>query len=154
MDRWYARSLYEMAQGKGLETMAAPKFGKRSTENLNTCDERLQKIMQAVIDAGYDCSILEGYRGQYLQDKYFHEGKSKLKFPQGKHNTLPSLAVDVAPYPIDWKDTERFRLFAGIVIGIAAAQGVKLRWGGDWDGDLTNKDQSFHDLPHFEILED
>ena len=63
------------------------------------------------------------------------------------------MAVDVCPYPIDWNNKERFYHFAGYVKGIADSMGIKIRWGGDWDGDTVFDDQSFHDLPHFELLE-
>lgn len=128
-------------------------FSEKSLRRLSTCDRRLQDVFQEVIKH-YDCSIIEGIRDEHTQNEYFRTGKSKLKFPESKHNKKPSKAIDVAPYPIDWDDAGRFRLFAGFVMGVAAMKGVKLRYGGDWDGDLTAKDQSFHDLPHFEILED
>ena len=75
------------------------------------------------------------------------QGKSKTM--NSKH--LTGKAVDVAPYPIDWNDRERFTYFAGYVMGIAAKMGIKLRWGGDWDRDHNLKENSFDDLPHFEI---
>ena len=95
-----------------------PKFGKRSKERLATCDERLQKVFNEVINY-VDCSVLEGHRGEREQNKYFAEGKSKVQYPLGRHNANPSRAVDVVPYPIDWNDRERFHLFAGFVLGIA-----------------------------------
>ena len=30
---------------------------------------------------------------------------------------------------------------------------IKIRWGGDWDSDNIMKDQTFNDLPHFEIID-
>jgi|688.fasta_scaffold115875_5 peptidoglycan L-alanyl-D-glutamate endopeptidase CwlK len=126
-------------------------FGQTSRDRLATCDERLQRVFNEVIKHR-DCSILCGHRGQAEQDEALRTGKSKLGWPKSNHNTLPSKAVDVAPYPIDWTDIDRFRLFAGFVLGVAAGMGIPLRWGGDWDGDGTNRDQSFHDLPHFEVL--
>ena len=36
------------------------------------------------------------------------EGRSKLSWLESKHNCEPSRAVDIAPYPIDWDDRERF----------------------------------------------
>ena len=129
-----------------------PSFGKRSRHNLNTCDERLKRVFNEVIKH-IDCSILEGHRNEERQNTLFDQGKSKLRFPNGKHNTLPSKAVDAVPYPIDWSDIERMRAFAFFVKGIAAGMGIKLRLGADWDGDFTCKDQTFHDLPHFEIKE-
>ena len=127
-----------------------PKFGKRSKNALSSCDERLIKIFNEVIKT-VDCSVLEGHRGQSKQDKYYEEGKSKVKYPSGRHNKLPSMAVDVAPYPIDWDDRERFHLFAGFVLGIAKSMGISLRWGGDWNQNFEVDDNKFDDFPHFEL---
>lgn len=129
-----------------------PAFGKASQEKLATCDQRLQKVFNEVIKH-FDCTVIEGHRGEAAQNKAFAEGKSKLKYPQGKHNKTPSLAADVLPYPIDWNDTNRMRYFAGFVVGIAATMGVKLRWGGDWNQNTELKDNSFNDLPHFELVD-
>lgn len=77
-----------------------------------------------------------------------------MKWPKSKHNSQPSLAVDVAPYPIDWKDERRFILFAGFVMGIAKAKGINLRWGGDWNGNFrVGDDGKLFDAPHFEMVE-
>lgn len=129
-----------------------PKFSGRSISKLNSCDPRLQKVFKEVIKH-WDCTILEGTRDEETQNEYFRTGKSKLKFPSSKHNSLPSKAIDAAPYPIVWEDTKRFYAFAGFVIGVAATMGITLRWGGDWDSDRDFSDQSFNDLPHFEIKE-
>lgn len=129
-----------------------PAFGKDSQEKLATCDPRLQKVFNEVIKH-FDCTVIEGHRGEAAQNKAFAEGKSKLKYPQGKHNKTPSLAADVLPYPIDWNDTNRMRYFAGFVVGIAATMGIKLRWGGDWNQNTELKDNSFNDLPHFELVD-
>ena len=129
-----------------------PSFGKSSQDKLATCDPRLQKVFNEVIKH-FDCTVIEGHRGEAAQNKAFAEGKSKLKYPQGKHNKTPSLAADVLPYPIDWNDTNRMRYFAGFVVGIAATMGIKLRWGGDWNQNTELKDNSFNDLPHFELVD-
>ena len=129
-----------------------PKFSKKSLSKLETCDKRLQDLFLRVVKK-FDCTILEGHRSKDRQNKLFDEGKSKLKYPKGKHNSLPSKAVDVAPYPIDWNDRERFTYFAGYILGIAYQMGLKIRWGGDWDMDTQVKDNNFDDLPHFEIKE-
>lgn len=101
----------------------------------------------------FECTVLEGHRGQEAQEEAVRTGRSKVSYPNGKHNSLPSKAVDVAPYPIDWKDEKRFCYFAGVVVEKARAMGITLRWGGDWNRNTDLKDQSFHDLPHFEIVE-
>ena len=130
-----------------------PAFGTSSRRRLSECDERIQTVMNEVVRE-FDCSILEGHRNEERQNEMFRTGKSHLKWPQGKHNTDPSQAVDVAPYPINWNDRERFTLFAGYVLGIASTFGIKLRWGGDWNGDWQVRDNNFDDLPHFEIIEE
>jgi len=100
----------------------------------------------------FDCTIITGHRNREEQTKKFGAGLSKKMYPHSKHNSLPSMAVDVAPYPIDWADRDRFHYFAGFVMGIAKKRGIKLRWGGDWDGDTEVKDNNFDDLLHFEII--
>jgi len=129
-----------------------PKYSSRSKEKLSQCDARLQKVFNAVIKT-VDCTIITGHRGEDEQNELFRAGKSQVKWPAGKHNSKPSKAVDAAPYPIDWHDRERATLFAGFVLGIAAGMSIKLRWGGDWDGDWQVKDNNFDDLWHFELVE-
>ena len=127
-----------------------PRFGKRSKERLETCNSDLRMVMNEVIKY-VDCSILEGHREKDRQNQLFDEGKTKLIYPKGRHNDYPSNAVDVVPYPIDWKDRERMTLFAGFVIGVASQMGINLRWGGDWDQDFEVQDNKFDDFPHFEV---
>lgn len=127
------------------------RFGRKSRELLDTCHHDLQAVCERVIRV-YDFSVIEGHRNNERQAELFRQGKSKLGPGKSKHNLSPSLAVDVVPYPIDWSDTERFFLLAGMMFQAAADLGIKLRWGGDWDGDWQHTDQSFHDLPHFELV--
>ena len=126
------------------------KFGRRSRERLATADPDLQKIFNEVIKY-VDCSVLEGHRDERTQDRLFEEGKTKVRYPLGRHNSKPSRAVDVVPYPVDWDDRERFTLFAGFVLGMARGMGISLRWGGDWDVDFQVSDNRFDDFPHFEL---
>ena len=98
-----------------------------------------------------DITVLEGYRSREKQNKAFSEGRSKLQYPNSKHNQTPSLAVDIAPYPIDWNDRERFAYMGGLAKGIGATMGINVRWGGDWNSDGRIKDHKFQDMPHIEI---
>ena len=127
-----------------------PRFGRKSRERLKTCDNKLQKIFNEVIKH-VDCSILEGHRDKDRQNKLYEEEKTKVKYPDGRHNRQPSSAVDVTPYPVDWEDRERQTLFAGFVIGVASQMNINLRWGGDWDQDFQVVDNRFDDFPHFEL---
>lgn len=135
-----------------------PAFSNRSNQRLNTCHDDLQRIMREVVKE-FDCTILCGHRDEPTQNRMVAEGKSQLPWPQGKHNSMPSQAVDVAPYPINWHDRERFHYFAGYVMGVAERLRREgkirsyLRWGGDWSMDTQVKDNNFDDLVHFEIFQ-
>ena len=137
-----------------------PKFGRRSRERLKGVDARLVSVLNEVVKY-FDITVIEGLRSQERQNELVEQGKSKTKF--GKH--VQGKAVDIAPYPIDWKARDDFHYLGGFVLGIAAKLGVNLRWGGDWsspslDKDVmsgreqrTTKDNGFDDLVHFEIVE-
>ena len=129
-----------------------PEFSDRSMERLATCHPDLCSLFLEVVKI-FDCTILCGHRTEKEQNRAFAEGNSKLEFPMSKHNSLPSLAVDVAPYPIDWNNRDRFYYFAGYVKGIAKEMHIVLKWGGDWDDDTRVHDQRFFDLPHYELKE-
>ena len=134
-----------------------PKFGTRSKRNLSEALVDLQKIFEHVIKY-FDCSIIEGHRGEEEQNKAYYSGKSQIKYPNGKHNKQPSEAVDAVPYPINWNDTKRMIYFAGFVVGIAQWMYDRneithlIRWGGDWNSNFDLNDQTFIDYPHFEII--
>lgn len=128
------------------------KFGKVSLSRLDTCDPRLQHLFLVVVEK-YDCAIICGHRNKEDQNKAFAEGKSKLKWPKGKHNTLPSKAVDVAPWingaiSWDYKECEKFGRY---VLTVAKELGIKIRWGGDWDNNPKTPNK-FNDLVHFELV--
>lgn len=134
-----------------------PEFSEKSKALLHTCNKDIVTIFEWVIKY-FDCTVICGHRGEAEQNKAFSEGCSKLKFPKSKHNQIPSNAIDVAPYPIDFKDKERIIYFAGQVMGIATLlkeRGIidhNIKWGGDWDRDTNLKNNKFADLVHFEII--
>ena len=130
-----------------------PRFGRTSKNRLASSHEDLQDLFNEVIKH-VDCSVLEGHRGQERQDKLYDEGKTKVKYPNGRHNANPSNALDVVPYPIDWDDRERFHLFAGFVLGIAQSMEINIRWGGDWNKNFEVDDNNFDDFPHFELIKE
>jgi peptidoglycan L-alanyl-D-glutamate endopeptidase CwlK len=135
-------------------------FNQISKFRLATCHPDLVTLFNAVLQYR-DCTILEGYRGQAAQEAAFAAGKSKLHFPDGKHNHKPSFAADVVPWPIpDWSDTKEFIFFAGVVQGVAlklfdeGKMTHHIRWGGAWNGfDKMNAPGMLEDLPHFELVE-
>lgn len=138
-----------------------PTFSRTSADRLATAHPELQRLFNEVIKH-VDCAILCGHRGELEQTEAYMNGASTKLWPYSKHNRVPSWAVDVAPYPVDWGNTgtpaqrasaiARFRMFSGFVLGVAATRGIKIRSGGDWDMDFDLGDQKFIDLPHFELV--
>lgn len=138
-----------------------PKFSKKSLDQLASCDERLQRVAHAAIKL-VDFTITQGHRSVAEQQRLFAQGRTapgaivtkvdgvKVK---SKHNYKPSKAFDFVPYPIDWKDREKFIYIAGIMLGIGNMMGVPLRWGGDFNRNDNLRDDDFKDLPHIEIDE-
>jgi len=133
-----------------------PNFSDHSKSELDTVHPDLRAICEAVIDV-YDFRVIEGHRSKERQNKLYEQGKSQLQYPESNHNHEPSLAVDLAPYPIDWQKLDRFYHLAGHV-EMAAHRLLRrgeishqVRWGGDWDDDEILDDQAFDDLPHFEL---
>jgi|TARA_R100000458_G_scaffold37369_1_gene34815 hypothetical protein len=123
-----------------------PRFGKRSKQRLKGVDAKLVNVLNELVKI-MDVTIIEGLRSQERQNELVAKGASKTKY--SKH--IQGKAVDVAPYPIDWKDRDRFHYMGGMVRGIGQQLGVNIRWGGDWDSDGETKDNSFDDLVHVEI---
>lgn len=129
-----------------------PSFSKRSLERLGTCVPELQLVMhEAILE--YDFTVLCGHRGREAQEKAVRDGNSDVHWPHGKHNSMPSRAVDVAPYPVDWDDLVRFGTMAEVILRAAERNGIRLRWGGNWDMDDKPRERGEYDLPHFEIAD-
>lgn len=129
-------------------------WGRRSLECRKSVDPRLNLISDKVLPLK-DHAIIEGHRNETDQNAAFDRGDSKLRWPDGNHNSLPSKAIDVRPHPwpVD-EDMQREELsyLAGLYVGIASELGLKLRWGGDWDRDGEASDNHFDDLFHIEIV--
>lgn len=125
---------------------------------METCDLRLRSILNEAIKY-VDFVVLEGHRNKEAQEAAFKAGTTKLHWPHGNHNTLPSRAVDIAPYfveppSIDWKDVPAFARLMGYIQRIADEKNIKLRFGLDWDGDFRTRDESFLDAPHIELAKE
>lgn len=137
------------------------KLDHNSANKLTVCDERLIKVFVEVRKI-YDFKVICGYRGQKDQHDAFCCGNSKLDWPKSKHNSLPSLAVDVLPAclqidgKINWNDKEAFikaySELAELVFKEADKQGVHLRSGMDFHMDGSKTTNDMWDLPHWEVV--
>lgn len=133
------------------------KFGDLSKKRLATADKKLQDVLNEAIKH-YDFTILYGHRTKEEQFELYRQGRELVggvwvktgktvtnldgKMKLSQHNYLPSRAVDVAPYPIDWNDIKRFEDMAKVILDSANKLGIKITWGGKW---------KMKDYPHFEI---
>lgn len=127
-----------------------PSFGERSKKALESAHPKLRALFEEVVKE-YDCAVVCGFRNEQDQETAYVQGFSKVQFPNSKHNSYPSLAVDVIPWPTGYKDTEKMYHFAGYVLGISAMMKIPIRWGGDFNKDGNLKNDAFVDIPHFEL---
>jgi peptidoglycan L-alanyl-D-glutamate endopeptidase CwlK len=130
-----------------------PHFGDGSKLKLDTCHPNLVRVANVAI-VQYDFKVIYGHRGKTVQNQLYRERRSKVKFPDSKHNIYPSEAIDIAPWPIDWNDEKRFYYLAGLFKGIAKTMGIHLIWGGDWnDNNIFKREPGdvLDDLGHFQL---
>lgn len=133
------------------------KWSRKSKIVLDRLDPRLQVLVTRIRDEVVDISLISGYRGPDEQNELFEIGASTLRWPDSKHNKLPSIAVDLQPYPYPEYEPKLWGslgYIAGRAFAIAAEEGFRIRWGGDWDGDGDLTDQKFDDLFHLELIDD
>lgn len=132
------------------------KFSNSSERKLNTVHFDLQMVArEALAMSLVDFVITEGHRDMETQNRYYDQGKSRLKYPDGKHNKMPAEAIDLVPWIKDHisYDHRHCCVLAGIVLTCAKKLGFGVRWGGNWDMDSEPiTDQDFQDLVHFELL--
>ena len=128
------------------------RFSQRSIDNLKNVDTRLIMLCKAVLEE-FDFTVIEGHRSLEKQMEYFKKGTSRIDgvTKKGKHNYLPSLAVDCIPYkkwhnPFDGsKESDKmFNAMAEVFKRKAKELNIKIVWGGDW--------KTLADKPHFELV--
>lgn len=127
-------------------------MSQSSKTKLSTCSINLQRVVNKIAEAER-VQVIEGRRSKERQRELVLKKKSKTL--DSKHVTDgPSLAVDIAPLnsegEIEWTNEQAFYAFGERVLAVAKSMNIKLRWGGDWDGDGDYRDQTFNDLVHFE----
>lgn len=129
-------------------------FGEWSLKQIDTLHPDLQRVLWEAIKT-VNFRVQEGHRGEDAQNAAVQNGNSKLKWPKSMHNSVPSFAVDLLPWPFDfrddWKDKARFARMMGHVESAALRLGVNIRLGIDWDQDGKTIDETFQDFPHVEL---
>ena len=152
------------------------KFSKTSLDRLSSCHPDLQLICNEGIEF-IDFSVVQGHRNKEQQDRLYPRF-TKVKYPNSKHNSKPSRAVDVCPFIQPFgvitghpqnienimivskrskREVEDFIVKAyarlmGQLERIAYDNDIKVRLGMDWSMNYNMLDQTFHDLGHIELL--
>lgn len=137
-------------------------FSERSLNNLKGVHPKLVAVVNRALELSQcDFTVLEGVRSQARQDELWAQGRTKAgqivtwvqsAGTHGIHADGYGHAVDLAPYPIDWNDLDRFDQVSKAIFAAAKELGVKIRWGGNWDMDDTPRERGESDSPHFELL--
>jgi peptidoglycan LD-endopeptidase CwlK len=115
------------------------KLGQASLAKLATCHPELQVFVKALVEElplDFDIRVECGHRDEADQEDCFARGTSKLHFPESEHNSWPSNAVDLTPWPSRWSDVEKQKKLREYALNTARRLGIALHIIS-WD------------LPHF-----
>lgn len=157
------------------------KYSNRSLEALNSCDPDIQIVFYKAIRYIDITIIEGARNEERQNELYADNKSKASWPMSKHNVIEPdpySMAIDAAPYNseikgIDWRtdlelfhainlgnaqeireiveNIKRWKVFIGLILGIAAAYNVPLYNGSDWDHDFKFDDQIFIDSPHFEI---
>lgn len=130
--------------------MSNVKLSQKGKDILATRHPDLQKVINASFEKmPFDITVLQSTI-RTVEEQRANVAKGVSWTMKSKH--LDGRAVDMAPYPIDWKDLGRFEQMAKVVLATAKELGIKVRWGGDWNQNGDWKDEKNYDGPHFELM--
>ena len=125
------------------------KFSSKSLSKINDpkLHPKLKKLLlEAIKTSPIDFTVTETTRTLEKQAYYLKKGTTKTM----KSRHIPSVnksglceAVDIAPYPIDYKNIKRFVQLSEHIKKVAKELNIKIAYGGDW--------KSFKDYPHYEL---
>lgn len=154
------------------------RYGVNSMLCLETVTPNLQMVANRALRKanliGRDISIVTGHRPEEEQLQKFEQGLSKVK--KGKHNTLPSMALDFTPFDFKYgaltghssqikaiaadlgtsyeaaqlRIAMEYGILAGCFLAASYEVCVPIRCGIDWDSDGSVLDTNFLDMGHIE----
>lgn len=122
-------------------------FSQASLSRLEGVHPKLVLVCQKALSYGIlDITVTPdgGVRTPEKQQQLVGDGHSQTL--QSKHLIQPDgfgHAVDLAPFPINFKDTKGFYLLATLMFRAAMELKTPIEWGGHW--------KSFKDYGHFQL---
>lgn len=145
-------------------------FGKASLEKLEGVHPDLVRVLKRAISISpIDFKVIEGIRTPERQKKLYAQGRTapgpKVTWTLNSNHFVNKAtgfghAVDLLPAPYDWKledpkstpeMDDNFAIMARAVLKAAELEGVRIRWGANWDGDNIWREKGETDNPHFEL---
>lgn len=136
------------------------KLGIQSLARLDGVHPDLVRVVKRAIEiTSVDFKVIEGVRSYARQKKLYAQGRTppgrvvtwKMKSKHLIQADGYGHAVDLLPAPYDWKEEEPFDRVAIAMVKAAGELDVKIRWGGNWDGDGRPHEKGETDGPHFEL---
>jgi len=125
------------------------KFGSKSLKLINNAKlhPKLKQLLnEAIKTSPIDFTVIETIRT--IEQQRINVAKGVSKTMKSRH--IPSTnksglceAVDIAPYPINWKDIKKFIQLSEHIKNVAKQLNINITYGGDW--------KSFKDYPHYEL---
>lgn len=140
-----------------------------SLKKLEGVDPALARVVKrAITISKVDFKVICGVRTPEEQAALYAQGRTKpgpkvtwtLKSRHLPDSRGLGCAVDLLPAPYDWKlqdnpatpeIDDNFKLMADAMFRAAQIEGVRIRWGANWDGDAKIRERGESDNPHFEL---
>lgn len=136
------------------------KLGKQSTQKLQGVHIALALVVnRAIALTSQDFMVTCGVRTKDEQACLYAQGRTTpgpivTWTMQSRH--MPDKdglgrAVDLVPFPVDWKTPSKFDAIAKAMFAASKELGIPIRWGADWDKDGNPREKGESDSPHFEL---
>lgn len=142
-------------------------FDTESLLKLQRCEKALAGVLVTAREhCPFAFKVVQSDRTIAQQREYFKAGASRVNpdvyrdpqalYQAAKHIVGPGMplsrAVDIAIVGKEPYNIPSLAYVAGLVRMAAEQQGVRIRWGGDFDQDgILLEPGTFQDLPHFEL---
>lgn len=134
-------------------------LSKRSVTRLSRCHPDLVRVIKRAIElTSVDFTVSETVRTKDRQHELYYGKPKKTWTLNSKHLIQDdgySHAADLVPIENGECAWDKCPLVADAMFKAAEEEGVKIRWGGDWNQNGSSQDEhqrGSYDGPHFEFI--